>query len=144
MLEAGYILRPPAHRPRPRTPQNFVVNAAEAQIISSLTDSDGGETATGVLLERVDTAFTAVFTVELAVNAYGHWCRCSVSPTRILTWTMAHTLTAARLCLALHTLHLVRQCRTPLPRSGALALLVPFPPAAQRLCALATAAPGNV
>ena len=83
MFKAGYIRNTctpqlAAYRPSRRAPQNFAVNAAEAQIISSLTDSDGGETATGVLLERVDTAFTAVFTVELAVNAYGHWCRSSV------------------------------------------------------------------
>jgi hypothetical protein len=53
--------------------QNFLANAAEAQLVESLIDSDGKPTAIGATLEHIDTFFTVVFTVELVINAYAHW-----------------------------------------------------------------------
>jgi hypothetical protein len=53
--------------------QNFVVNAAEAQIIDKVADADGTLTALGEGLEHIDTFFTVIFTMELAINAYAHW-----------------------------------------------------------------------
>ena len=41
--------------------------------MKSLVDSDGAPTAIGETLERIDTFFTVIFTVELAINAYSHW-----------------------------------------------------------------------
>jgi hypothetical protein len=60
-------------------PQNFLVNAAEAQLVSSLVNSDGTPTSTGNNLEDLDTFFTIIFAVELAINAYAHWFRPFVS-----------------------------------------------------------------
>ena len=59
----------------PPLPQNFAITAAEAQLASSLVSSDGGPTAVGAQLERVDMFFTLLFTAELVVNAYAHWLR---------------------------------------------------------------------
>jgi hypothetical protein len=56
-----------------RRPQNFVVNATEAQIVELLTDSSGRPTALGDQLEQLDTFFTVVFALEILVNAYAHW-----------------------------------------------------------------------
>ena len=60
---------PPAHT------QNFLVNIAEAEFPSSLINSDGTTSTRGAALERADAAFTIVFALELAVNAYAHWLR---------------------------------------------------------------------
>jgi hypothetical protein len=62
-------LIPAAHR------QNFTLNAIEAQIVEEMTNEDGTPSETGTRLDYVDTAFTAAFTAELAVNAYAHWFR---------------------------------------------------------------------
>ena len=48
-----------------------MANAAEAQI--ETTDSDGNLTPIGRRLEALDTFFTAIFTVELSINAFAHW-----------------------------------------------------------------------
>ena len=53
------------------TLQNFIANAAEAQI--ETTDSDGNLTPVGRRLEALDIFFTVIFTVELATNAFAHW-----------------------------------------------------------------------
>ncbi len=53
--------------------QNFVVNAAEAQIKERLWTDDGALTLLGEQLEDLDMFFTIVFTAELLVNAYAHW-----------------------------------------------------------------------
>jgi voltage-gated sodium channel len=55
--------------------QNFGVNAAGAQISTSLYNSDGSLTSAGSALELVDLIFTVIFTVELAINAFAHWFR---------------------------------------------------------------------
>ena len=52
-----------------------MVNAAEAQLTSSLYTSSGAPSIIGYRLELMDTFFTAVFTVELAINLYAHWIR---------------------------------------------------------------------
>ena len=44
-----------------------------------MTDSDGNTTPTGIGLELLDTFFTIIFTVELAINAFAHWFRPFVS-----------------------------------------------------------------
>jgi voltage-gated sodium channel len=51
--------------------QNFLANAAEAQI--EATDNEGNLTTIGRRLEALDTFFTIIFTVELAINAFAHW-----------------------------------------------------------------------
>ena len=60
-------------------PQNFVVNAAQAQLNGQLTDTNGSATQTSVVLNALDTLFTCAFTVELCINAYAHWLRPFVS-----------------------------------------------------------------
>ena len=68
------------------SPQNFVVNAASAQFTDSPSGGQG-QNATRVdgsdsseqqapilaLMDRIDTAFTIIFTAELLVNIYAHW-----------------------------------------------------------------------
>ena len=39
------------------------------------THASGSTTALGVLLDRLNLAFTVVFAAELAVNAFAHWFR---------------------------------------------------------------------
>ena len=51
---------------------NFFANAFEAQIKQDLIDEDGNPTPIKMLLEKVDLAFTAVFTAELLLNMYAH------------------------------------------------------------------------
>ncbi len=58
---------------RPGGPQNFVINAAEAQYMSQMTDDGGALTELGRALELVDTVFTALFTAELAMNLASNW-----------------------------------------------------------------------
>jgi hypothetical protein len=53
--------------------QNFAVNAAEAQIVEALSNDDGSSTQLGDHLEKLDTFFTIVFTLELLINAYANW-----------------------------------------------------------------------
>ena len=59
---------------RPRR-QNFVCTVVEAQFASSLTLSNGTMTNLGTLLDRLNIAFTIVFSAELTVNAFSHWFR---------------------------------------------------------------------
>ena len=54
--------------------QNFVVNAAQAQLNGELVGADGAPTATARRLDLADAAFTFVFAAELSLNAYAHWC----------------------------------------------------------------------
>jgi hypothetical protein len=59
-------------------PQNFALNAVEAQIVDAMTEEDGSSSDIGTKLDFVDTAFTIVFTLELVVNAYAYWFRCAL------------------------------------------------------------------
>ncbi len=43
--------------------------------MDKITDDDGTLTGLGESLEHLDTLFTALFTAELAINAYAHWFR---------------------------------------------------------------------
>ena len=43
--------------------------------MDQITDDDGTLTELGEGLEHIDTFFTIIFTVELAINAYAHWFR---------------------------------------------------------------------
>ena len=52
-----------------------MVNAAEAQLTSSLYTSSGAPSDLGYHLELLDMFFTIVFTVELAINLYANWIR---------------------------------------------------------------------
>ena len=56
-------------------PQNFAVNAAQAQLNGQLVAPDGSFTDAGRFLDAADTAFTCVFTLELAMNAYAPFLR---------------------------------------------------------------------
>ena len=51
---------------------NFVCNAYEAQMNGFLTNADGSPTSDAQFLEKVDVAFTVVFTFELACNLFAH------------------------------------------------------------------------
>jgi hypothetical protein len=62
-----------AHTRRPS--QNFLLNAVEAQIVDEIVGDDGRLSELGAALEHVDALFTALFTAELAINAYAHWFR---------------------------------------------------------------------
>ena len=53
--------------------QNFIINAAQAQLNGQLLRDDGSLTPVGLALDRLDVAFTLLFTAELLVNAYAHW-----------------------------------------------------------------------
>ncbi len=55
--------------------QNFLINAAQAQLNQSLTDDAGSPTAVARALGQADVALTAVFTAELLANMYAHWLR---------------------------------------------------------------------
>ena len=63
-------LDPPTHT---NSRQNFIVNAAQAQLNSQLIANDGSFSSLGRMLDRLDVAFTCVFTVELLINAFAHW-----------------------------------------------------------------------
>ncbi len=56
-----------------------MVNAAESQLSGNLVDQDKKSTKTGQDLEALDTAFTVIFAVELAVNAFAHWFKPFIS-----------------------------------------------------------------
>ena len=49
----------------------------EAQIVDAMTNEDNTTSWTGTQLDYVDTAFTVVFTLELLINAYAYWFRCT-------------------------------------------------------------------
>ena len=51
---------------------NFAVNAVEAEMSFHLLDDAGDPSELKGALDRVDLAMTVVFTVELALNLYGH------------------------------------------------------------------------
>jgi voltage-gated sodium channel len=51
---------------------NFAVNAFEAQMTGKLENDDGSPGNTAKVLEKIDIAFTVVFTIELAGNLYAH------------------------------------------------------------------------
>jgi hypothetical protein len=55
--------------------QNFAVNAAEAQLVSLLTEDDGSLTTSGRDLEALDEFFTIIFVVELSINTFAYWLR---------------------------------------------------------------------
>ncbi len=65
--------------------------------MNSLVDSDGEPTAIGKSLERIDTFFTAIFTVELAINAYAHWFR----PFMLDGWNMFDSIVVSLSLVAL-------------------------------------------
>jgi hypothetical protein len=50
-----------------------MANVAEAQIIGN--DTDAGGTAFGRVMDASNLFFTAVFTVELAINLFAHWLK---------------------------------------------------------------------
>jgi hypothetical protein len=58
---------------RPRSLQNFVINAAQAQLNGQLLADNGSLSEVGSLLDRLDVAFTCVFAAELIFNAFAHW-----------------------------------------------------------------------
>jgi hypothetical protein len=65
---------PPSRPARPPVrPQNFAINAAEAQFLSRLFMPDGSLTYLGHVLELTDTTFTVLFTVELLLNIMANW-----------------------------------------------------------------------
>ena len=53
--------------------QNFIANAAEAQLNGTLVDEDGKVTPPGLVLRRLDVFFTTIFTCEVVVNLYAYW-----------------------------------------------------------------------
>ena len=61
-----------AHVNLNRPAQNFVANVADSEMAGSLS-VNGTPTELGQALEKLDSAFTAVFTAELLINAYAHW-----------------------------------------------------------------------
>jgi hypothetical protein len=79
------LSRPPTiHRSPTRragAPQNFVINAAQAQLNNSLVNPDGTPTAAAEVLARGDISLTAIFTAELLVNMYAHWFKTFFSNT---------------------------------------------------------------
>jgi hypothetical protein len=56
-------------------PQNFLVNATEAQYTGELLEPDGSLSALGQMLEKADAIFTVLFAAELVVNLYANWFR---------------------------------------------------------------------
>ena len=58
--------------------QNFIVCIFDAQFQHKL-GQDGSLTYMGVLDEKLNKIFTAVFFVELIINAYANWLRRFVS-----------------------------------------------------------------
>jgi hypothetical protein len=59
--------------------KNFFANAAESQYSSKLVDKDANLTNTGRNLEALESAFTIIFAVELAINAFAHWFKPFIS-----------------------------------------------------------------
>ena len=57
------------------SPQNFACTIFESEYISLLTHGDGSPTSTSDLVENLNVFFTAVFTVELTINALAYWFR---------------------------------------------------------------------
>ena len=57
----------------PSDVQNFVINAAEAQIVELLRSEDSSPTVLGSTLNDLDMFFTIAFAVELALNMFSHW-----------------------------------------------------------------------
>jgi hypothetical protein len=57
------------HGPR----QNFIANAAEAQLNGTLLDDSGNITPPGLVLRRLDVFFTTIFTFEVVVSLYAYW-----------------------------------------------------------------------
>jgi hypothetical protein len=55
--------------------QNFGCTIFESEYISLLTHEDGSPTLTANLLDYLNLLFTAIFTIELAINALAHWFR---------------------------------------------------------------------
>ncbi len=54
--------------------QNFCTSVVEAQLSTeSLVNADGTLTPTKRLLDNLNAAFTAIFTVELLANMFSHW-----------------------------------------------------------------------
>ena len=51
---------------------NFMVNAAEAQLLQDLVDENGKPTGQQATFDNLDIAFTAVFTLELLFNLLAH------------------------------------------------------------------------
>ncbi len=59
---------------RAKRSQNFCTSVVEAQLpADSLIGADGSPTPTKRLLDNLNTAFTAVFTLELLANMFSHW-----------------------------------------------------------------------
>ncbi len=52
---------------------NFIMSAFEAQMRDSLVLDDGRPSKIAEVLDIADVLFLIVFTVELALNLYGHW-----------------------------------------------------------------------
>ena len=61
--------------PAPAAWQNFAANVVQMQLVSGLTNDDGSLNGTGRLLDTLDTFFTIIFAVELALNMFAHWFR---------------------------------------------------------------------
>mmetsp|Transcript_52361 Transcript_52361/g.109235 ORF Transcript_52361/g.109235 Transcript_52361/m.109235 type:complete len:514 (-) Transcript_52361:54-1595(-) len=53
---------------------NFAATATDAQLgPAGLDNSDGSKNGVGLFLQDLDSAFTAIFTVELLINMFAHW-----------------------------------------------------------------------
>ena len=69
--------------------QNFVCTIVESQLTGQLTDTAGDPTPAALLLNALDKAFTAIFTVELAVNmASNLWTRFVHDPWCLLSCSL--------------------------------------------------------
>ena len=66
-----------------------MANVAEAQIIGN--DTDAGGTAFGRVMDASNLFFTAVFTVELAINLFAHWLK----PFLCNPWSLLDAFVAA-------------------------------------------------
>jgi hypothetical protein len=56
--------------------QNFAATATDAQLgPEGLENEDGSKNSLGKSLQDLDSAFTAIFTIELLVNLFSHWWR---------------------------------------------------------------------
>ena len=56
--------------------QNFLASAVEAQMERDrLYNADGSRTSMKSNLDKLNTLFTIIFTIELLVNIFAHWIR---------------------------------------------------------------------
>ena len=69
--------------------QNFTCSIIDSELTGRLTDAAGNPTPAATLLDSLDKAFTAIFTVELAVNmASNLWTRFVHDPWCLLSCSL--------------------------------------------------------